>query len=127
MKKTLVLLSLLFCFFAIQAQTNNSDNKLLVKYTQKELKKLKKHNPQEYEFARYCVDNAFYVAPSSKEKIADNTHKYGKINIKDISNINFFELNINLIQEKNQVFVINNSTKVLIVKSKEQILKELKK
>ena len=127
MKKTLALLSLLFCFFAVQAQTNDSDNKLLAKYSQKELKKLKKNNPQEYKFARYCVHNAFYVAALSREKVAANPSEYGEVIINDLTNINFYELKIELKQSQYQAFVIKGTDKLLMVKSKEFIQKELKK
>lgn len=126
MKKTLALFSLLFCFFAIQAQTNSSDSKLLVKYSQKELKALKKDKPQEYEFAKYCIDNAFYVGVSSKEKISTEPEKYGEVIIKDLANINFYELKIELKQSEYQAFVIKGTYKLLIVKSKDLIHQELK-
>jgi len=122
----LITIILLVCTISVQAQTENLDKKLLAKYSKKELTSLKE-NPTEYNFAKYCVNNAFYIAPSSKEKIAYNAEKYGSIKIKNISNVNFFELNINLLKNKNQVFVINNSSKVLVVKSEEQIIREIKK
>jgi hypothetical protein len=126
MKKTIVIIILFICAISIQAQTENIDNKLLAKYSKKELRILKTDNPSEYEFAKYCVNNAFYIAPSSEDKIAGNSDRYGKIKIKELSEVNFFELNIELKQRNNQVFVITKTLKVLVIKSKDQIIRELK-
>ncbi len=119
---------LIFIFFAIlvQGQTNNIDKKLLEKYSKKELAVLKKEKPTEYEFAKYCIDNAFYIGEGSKEKIAASPTEYGTIKIKDLTDINFFELNIELKQSSHQVFVIIGTSKILIVKPKDYILNELK-
>tara|TARA_B100000809_G_C15140446_1_gene532979 strand:- start:7284 stop:7670 length:387 start_codon:yes stop_codon:yes gene_type:complete len=127
MKKILAILSLIICVSITQAQSTDSDAKLLAKYSQKELKKLKKTQPQEYIFAKYCVDNAFYVALSSKEKVAKNPTEYGEVTINDISNINFFSLKIELKQNDFQAFIIKGTDKLLIVKSKGFIQRELKK
>lgn len=88
---------------------------------------MKKNNPSEYEFAKYCVNNAYYVANSSKEKVAKDPSSFGEISIKDLSNINFFELNIELKQSAFQAFVIKGTDKLLMVRSIDFIQKELKK
>lgn len=126
MTKAITILFFIFCAFSLQAQSNNSDEKLLKKYSKKELSALKTDNPTEYEFAKYCINNAFYIGESSKEKIAINPNEYGKIKLKSLSNINFFELDIELKQSNYQAFIINGTSKVLMVKSKDFILKELK-
>jgi len=127
MKKILAILSLIICVNTVQAQATDSDNKLLAKYSQKELKKLKKNQPKEYVFAKYCADNAFYVAALSKEKVAKNPEMYGEVTIRDILNINFFQLNIELKQSEYQMFVIKDTEKLLMVKSKDFIQQELNK
>lgn len=127
MKKLIAILAMLFCVYSIQAQSNNTDSKLLAKYSQKELKKMKKNNPDEYEFVKYCVKNAYYVANSSKEKVAKDPGSFGEITISDLSDINFFELNIELKQSEFQAFVIKGTDKLLMVRSKDFIQKELKK
>jgi len=127
MKKAIAIIALFVCSISIQAQTEDLDQQLLKKYSKKELKSLKTNNPSEYEFAKYCVKNAFYISEGSKEKIAANPDEYGEIKIKVLSNINFFELNINLIEKEHQYFIIKGTSKILIVKSKNHILNELKK
>ena len=99
----------------------------LIFYGQHKLKKLKKEAPQEYKFAKYCTDNAFYIAALSKEKVAANPTKYGEVTISDISKINFHELKIDLKQKDFQAFVIKGTNSLLIVRSKDYILQELKK
>lgn len=125
MKKAITVILLFVCTISIQAQSNNIDKKLLKKYSKKELSALKANNPTEYEFAKYCVDNAFYIGETSKEKVATSPDEYGKIKIKDLIDINFFELNIDLKQRDYQIFVIKGTSKILVVKPKDYILKEL--
>lgn len=127
MTKAISIILLFVCSISIQAQTKDLDKQLLKKYSKKELASLKLDNPTEYEFAKYCVKNAFYTGKTSKEKIATNPNEYGRIKIKDVTNINFFELNIELKEKDPQVFIINGSTNLLIIKSKTHILNELKK
>jgi hypothetical protein len=127
MKNILAVLILIICVGALQAQTKGLDSKLLVKYSQKEIKKLKKNNPQEYKFLDYCSDNAFYVANSSAKKVAENSTAYGEITISDIANINFHALKIELKQSEFQAFVIKGTDKLLMVRSKDFIELELKK
>jgi len=125
MTKVFTIIILLICSLSIQAQSNNTDAKLLKKYSKKELTELKK-NASEYEFAKYCIDNAFYIGEGSKEKIAASPTEYGTIKIKELTDINFFELNIELKQSDFQAFVINGTSKVIMIKSRDRILKELK-
>jgi hypothetical protein len=115
------------CAISTQAQTNKLDEKLLVKYSLEELNLLKKDNPQEYEFIKYCVNNAFYVAALSEKKVAKDPNQFGEVTIKDLSEINFYTLNIDLKQSSYQAFVIKGANKLLMVKSKDYILQELKK
>jgi hypothetical protein len=53
--------------------------------------------------------------------------RIGSITINDIKNINFFELNIEIIQDDYQFFAIQGTDQMLVVKSKDHILKELGK
>lgn len=127
MTKVIAIILFFVSSISLQAQTNNIDEKLLEKYSAKELSTLKVDNPTEYEFAKHCIDNAFYIAAASKEKIANSPNEYGSIKIKDLSNINFFELNIKLKENEHQIFSIKGTSKLLIVKSRTHILTELKK
>ncbi len=88
---------------------------------------MKKSNPDQYEFVKYCVNNAFYIANASKEKVAKDPTAFGEITINDLSKINFYELNIALKQREFQAFVIKGTNKLLMVRSKDFIQKELKK
>ena len=115
-----------FHTFIATAQTNQTDEKLLVKYSQKELKTMKTNDPKAYHFAAYCVDNAYYIANFSKEKAKQNPSEFGTISIKDLTQINFYALNIELKEKDYQAFVIEGTDKLLMVKSKDKIHQELK-
>lgn len=107
------------------AQTN--DNDLLVKFSSDEIENLKNNNVEEYQFLKHCVKNAFYLNPIPTEKMTSGQTRIGSITIKDIDNINFFELNVELIQDDYQFFAIQGTDKMLVVKSKDHIVKELNK
>ena len=125
MKNTLLIIAFIATSISAVAQTNKTDKKLLVKYTVEELNTIKSENPEEYAFLNYCIDNAFYVAEMPAEKIKANPSKFGEVTIKNISKINFYQLNIELKEDEYQSFIIKGTKKILIVKSKAHILKEL--
>lgn len=124
MTKVFTIITFIVCSISIQAQTNNIDEQLLERYSKTELASLKTDNPTEYKFAKYCIENAFYIAAGSEEKNA--TSNYKTIKIKDLTEINFYELKIELKQNAHQVFIIKGTSKILIVKSRVHILNELK-
>lgn len=125
MKRILGIIVILICTISLSAQTDSNDDKLSSKYSKKELKALKQENPDQYKFEMYCVNNAFYIANGSQKKVNENPEEYGEINIKNIDDVNFFELNIELLENNHQMFMIKGTNKVLIVKSKNHIIKEL--
>jgi len=130
MTKAIAIIILFVCSISMQAQSKDLDKQLLKKYSRKELASLKTDYTTEYEFAKYCVNNAFYIISSSKEKIAADINKYGnlygEIKINKLIDINFFDLNIDLNEQKHQPFIIKGTSNILVIKSKNQILKELK-
>ena len=60
-----------------------------------------------------------------QEKIKANPSKFGEVSIKNIKKINFYDLNIPLKENDYQSFVIKGTQKVLMIKSKTHILREL--
>ena len=90
------------------------DSRLLVKYSIEELNVIEKENPSEIRFLTYCLDNAFYIGDYP-------TEKDGKINldgekqISDISKINLYELKIEILEGRNQLFSVNGKSKLLII------------
>jgi len=123
MKKVLIVFSLLIFTGVLFAQ--KADKALLVKFSKEELTTLKKENPKEYSYLVFCVNNAFYIAEMPEEKIKANPTKFGEITIKNINKINFFDLGITIQEKDYQSFVIKGTKKILIVKSREHILREL--
>jgi hypothetical protein len=95
-------------------QNTEFDSRLLVKYSIEELNKIEKENPSEIKFLAYCLDNAFYIGDYPKEK-------EGKINldgvkqVKNINEINLYELGIEILDGRNQLFSINDKSKLLVV------------
>ena len=115
MKKVLIVLISIMCSGSVLfGQNTEFDSRLLVKYSVKELNKIEKDNPSEIKFLTYCLDNAFYIGDYPKEK-------EGKINldgvkqVENINEINLYELGIEILDGKNQLFSINGKSKLLVV------------
>ena len=125
--KNIFLIALVFVFANAYSQNTSTDKDLLVKYSEEQLAVLKKQNIDEYEYLKYCARNSFYLSPIPTEKMTSGQTRIGSITINDIKNINFFELNIEIIQDDYQFFAIQGTNQMLVIKSKDHILKELGK
>jgi hypothetical protein len=127
MKKLFPAFVLIILSFSAIAQSDKVDDRLLIKYSVEELNALKTETPSEYNYINYCLDNAWYIQALPKEKMKNNDGRIGKIQIQDINNINFYSLNVNIIKDDYQFFAIEGTNKMLVIKSKDHILKELNK
>ncbi len=115
MKKVIIVLISIICSGSMLFGQNTAfDSRLLVRYSVEELNEIKKENPSEIKFLTYCLDNAFYIGDYPKEK-------EGKINldgvkqVENINEINLYELKIEILDGRNQLFSINNNSKLLVV------------
>jgi hypothetical protein len=126
MKKVLVvLISVMFSGSMLFGQNTEFDSRLLVKYSVEELNKIEKENPSEMRFLLHCIENAQYITPFPEGK-EGAVEIIGEVEIRDINNINFFELDVELIQDNYQYYTIEGSEMLLVIKSKDHILKTLK-
>ena len=127
MKSTLIIIALIASTLSVVAQSQNIDKRLLAKYSVEELDNIKTSSPKEYKILNHCLDNGWYLSALPTEKMKNNDGRIGSIVIKDIKKINFFELNIELIQDDYQFFAIEGTQQMLVVKSKDHILKDINK
>lgn len=99
---------------------------LLSKYSEKELNQMAVSNPQELAFLNEFVKTGFYVTdfPKGKEAASELS---GARKIEDISDIDFFKLNIEIKENEFQYFTILGTDKLLVVKSKGMVIKEMNK
>jgi hypothetical protein len=126
MKKVIVvLISVMFSGSMLFGQNTEFDSRLLVKYSVEELNKIEKENPSEMRFLLHCIENAQYITPFPEGK-EGAVEIIGEVEIRDINNINFFELDVELIQDNYQYYTIEGSEMLLVIKSKDHILKTLK-
>lgn len=107
------------------AQAHEYDKRLLVKYTKNELAELEQNNPEKFKYINYCLDKAWYLAPLPKEKMKNNDGRIGEIEIKDIKNINFYALNLEIVKDDYQFFAIKGTEQMLVIKSEDHIKKEI--
>jgi hypothetical protein len=127
MKNLLIAFVFILISLSSIAQSDNVDDRLLTKYSIEELNALKTESPSEYIFINYCIENAWYIQALPKEKMKSNDGRIGKIQIQDLNNINFYSLNVNIVKDDYQFFAIEGTDKMLVIKSKDHILKEIKK
>ena len=126
MKKLLVILiSVMFSGSMLFGQDTEFDSRLLVKYSVEELNNIEKENPSEIKFLLHCIESAQYITPFPEGK-ESAVEIIGEVEIRDINSINFFELGVELIQDNYQYYTIKASDMLLVIKSKDHILKTLK-
>jgi hypothetical protein len=115
MKKVLIILISIMCSGSVLfGQNTEFDSRLLKKYSVKDLNKIEKEDPLEIKFLTYCLDNAFYIGEYPTEK--DGKFEInGELEIQDLNNINLYQFDIEIQEGKNQMFSVNNKTKLLIV------------
>lgn len=103
------------CFIFISAGSifaQEIDDRLLSKYSQKELQTMIDTDLHQYELLDYALDNALYVANYDSSKGGN----FETILV-DSSNLpTFIELNVE-ITDRNQYFKISGEEKLLVVKS----------
>ena len=127
MKQLLFTLLFSFTFCTISAQKSSIDNRLHVRYNSQELKAMQVENPQELEYLTYCIENAFYVSDIPQEKVDANPERFKEINLQSSTITNFYELDLQIEPHTAQYLIIKGTSKLLMVKSKDQILLELNK
>lgn len=125
MKNTLLIILFIAISFSAVAQPNKIDDRLLVKYSLEELKILQSDNPIEFRFINHCIENAFFVGDLSEEKVKTNKTPYKEITIQTLPISNFYSLNIGVLENESQYFIIKGTKKLLMVKSKKHIKREL--
>jgi len=115
MKKVLIILiSIMFSVTMLFGQGIEYDSRLLVKYSVEELNVIEKENPSEIRFLTYCLDNAFYIGDYPTEK--DGKIKLdGEKQISNTNEINLYELKIEILEGRNQLFSVNGKSKLLII------------
>ncbi|MGB3946944.1 MAG: hypothetical protein WBM13_03095 [Bacteroidia bacterium] len=114
---TLFLLSITY---TVNSQTNNYDTRLLSKFSDKELSEMKVNAPATLNYWNFYVANAYQIMDLAAEKALAHEIK-GTLKIVDLNNINVFELNKLPLAKDYQYYKIENTNKLLVIISEEQI------
>lgn len=101
-------------FFSCYSFSQKVDETLSKKYTSEEMKTLKKVDSKKYELINYSLNNACYVIdmPSGK-----STSEFKVVSVPNMSKLNYQDLGLSIIENENQYFLIQGTTKMLVVKS----------
>ncbi|MCT4580932.1 MAG: hypothetical protein N4A35_05900 [Flavobacteriales bacterium] len=127
MIKKLLLCSIAFAGVGLlYGQDVEPDSRLTVKYTKSELQELKSNDQEQLEFLNFCIDNAYTIMPFPEEKAAASEIR-GSVTLGNMNEINFFSLGYELEEENWQYYRINGSQKMLVIFSKEEVLRRMKK
>lgn len=122
-----ICLATLFLMLSVILYGQDFDSRLLVKYSAQELAELKENNPAQLEFLHACLEKAFYITDIPKGKgfiNEDGTMSdmvKGEVVIEDLNQVNFFALNIELIEDRYQSFKIKGHDKLLVVRARAHI------
>ncbi len=101
-------------FISCYSFSQKVDETLSKKYTSEELKTIKKVDSKKYDLINFSLQNACYIidAPAGK-----NTSEFKVIAVPDLTKLNFQDLGLSIIENQNQYFLIQGTTKMLVVKS----------
>jgi len=112
---------LLFLFVnLLSAQTGSFDKRLLSKFSEKELQELKTNNPDSYAYWNFLVANSYSVMDLPAAKANDKEIK-GSVKIADLNNVNILDLKLFPVNNQNQYYRIEGTSKMLMILSDEQV------
>lgn len=120
MKKFLFAVSFVLVIYTTKAQTNSSDQRLLSKFSEKELQEMELTSPETFKYWNYYAANAFQVMDLADEKSVAHEIK-GTLQIPNINAINIFNLNLTAAAKDYQYYKIEGTKKLLVILSEEQI------
>lgn len=108
--------SIILCVYIllnVVAFSQEADSRLTKSYTQKEITDFKATKPEYYRMLVYALENACYITsvPEGKE-----FKEHGIVSIDSQSIPSFTEIGVR-IKNQNQYFLIQNTDKMLVVKS----------
>ncbi len=112
--KKLVLL-VVVAFFSATMFSQEFDDRLLVKYTKEELADIKANDPDQYTFLYDCLNHGFYLANFKGKSLSKEVR--GEIEVKDINNINFFDLGLEPEENRYLYYKIKGHDKLLVIRS----------
>lgn len=125
-KKILIYSIAVFGIGFSYGQSIEPDARLQIKYTQSELQELKQENQEELKFLNFCIDNAFTLMSLPEGKSGASEIR-GNVSIDDLNNINFFSLGYDLEEVNWQYYKIEGTNQMLVIFSREEIIKKMKK
>ena len=101
-------------FIGCYSFSQKVDETLSKKYSTEEMKTLKKVDSKKYELINFSLQNACYIMDNPTGK---NTLDYQVIAVPNLNKLNFQDLGLSIIENQNQYFRIEGTTKLLVVKS----------
>ncbi len=112
------------CFTTAVAQKSNDvDKKLLAKYSQSDLDKMKNFNPEAYNFHVRVLSNGWYITDFPKQKAQQSKGRYTDITLTqaEMDDFNIYQHNIELLENDYQYFRVNGGEKMLVIRSIDHI------
>lgn len=122
MKKLLLIAAVAMFAMSAIAQNSAYTKKLLKKFSKTEINSM---DIETLRFNTYCIENAFQIVDFPKEK-SGKTKLDGEKVISDMNNVDFYDLNVELLEEQYQYFSIQGTDKLLMVKPIFLIKSEIK-
>lgn len=120
MRKRFFIFILVFASYYAIAQTSNFDQRLLSKFTEKELQEMQSKNPATLSYWNYYAANAFQIMDLPAEKAVAHEIK-GTIKLASLNSVNIFDLHLTPLTKDYQYYKIEGTDKLLVILSEEQI------
>ncbi len=122
MKKIAIIIFVLLAGSGVIMAQGEIDDRLYDKFSKKELANM---SNSDISYWTYILDNGYYLTDVPKGK--DTGSRVGKVSIKDLDNINLFQLGLSPIDNDYQYFLIEGTDKMLVIRSHNHIKKEFNK
>ena len=125
-KKLLICSMTLLSVGLFYGQNIEADKRLEAKFSKAKLVELTQTNQEELKFLNYCIENAYTIMPLPVEK-TEASEIRGTIQVNNLEEINFFDLNLELEEVNWQYYILKGTQKMIVIFSKEEIEKNMKK
>lgn len=124
MKRFLLKLSFLLCalLFIPNLWSQEIDKNLLNSYTIEEIEQLKTANPEQFEVLNYAIEHAVYFAQNNSTGKANYEQEMA---FENSESLRFTDYGLKIL-DKNQYIKIKGTSKILVVKSMNVLLLEMK-
>jgi len=119
------ILIIALCLFGISAYSQSDfDKRLLAKFSDDQIHKLQEVQPNSVAYFEFFLDHGYKLIDAKDGK---DFQFEGILKVKDLDNINLFELGLEHPLKEYKFYQLRNSDKILVLVPRKQIIKHFNK